>query len=83
MPDGGRMMDLPDHDSGAGIAGLQGSLGQLAKRGQIEVAGLETDPPDCDEKHPADYDCDGGNGVVSADNPGVEVGRVIEHQVEH
>ena len=51
LPDGDRMMDFPDHNPGAGIAGLQG---QLAKRRQIAVAGLELDPPNCDEKQPAD-----------------------------
>ena len=83
LRDGDRMMDFPDHDSGAGIAGLQGPLGQLAKREQIAVAGLEPDPPDYDEKQPADQDCGNGHGVVSADHPGVEVGGVIDHQVEH
>ena len=78
-----RVIDLPDHDSGAGIPGLQGPLGQLAKRGQIAAPRLKLDPPDRDEKQPADQDCGSGNGVVSADNPGEEVGGVIEHQVEH
>ena len=77
------MIDFPDHNSGVGIAGLQGALGQLAKKGQIAVAGLEPDPPDCDEKQPAGQDSDGVRGVVSVDDPGVEVGDVIEHQVEH
>ena len=31
------MMDLPDHDSGAGIAGLQGLIGQLAKRDRLRL----------------------------------------------
>ena len=57
LRDGDRMMDFPDHDSGAG---LQGPLGPLAKREQIAVAVLEPDPPDCDEKQPADQDSDGG-----------------------
>ena len=82
LRDGDRMMDFPDHDSGAGIAGLQGPLGPLAKREQIAVAVLEPDPPDCDEKQPADQDSDGGRGAVSADDPAVEVGGVIENQVE-
>ena len=30
-------MDFPDHDSGAGIAGLQGSIGQLAKRNRLRL----------------------------------------------
>ena len=79
LRDGDRMMDFPDHDSGAGIAGLQGPLGQLAKREQIAVAFLEPDQPDCDEKQPAEQDGGGGRGVVSADDPGVEGGVVIEH----
>ena len=83
LRDGDRMMDFPDHDSGAGIAGLQGPLGPLAKRGQIASHVLEPDPPDCDEKQPSEQDSDGGRGVVSGDDPGVEVGGVIEHQVEH
>ena len=52
------------------------------RRARGTVCGGST-PPDRDEKQPADQDCGSGNGVVSADNPGIEVGGVIEHQVEH
>ena len=76
------MMDFPDHDSGAGIAGLQGPPGQLAKREQIAVAVLEPDPPDCDEKQPAEQDSDGGRGIVPANDPGVEGGVVKQQQVQ-
>ena len=68
----------PKCQSCPGIAGLRG---QLAKRGQITVAGLEPEPPDCDEKQPSEQDSDGGHGVVSADHPGVEVGGVIEQRI--
>ena len=37
LPDGDRMMDFPDHESGAGIAGHQGSIGQLAKRDRLRL----------------------------------------------
>ena len=74
LPDGDRMMDLPDPDSGAGIAGFQGPLWQLAKRGQIAVAGLEPDPPDRQENEPSQHDYDSGREVVAPDHPEVEVG---------
>ena len=64
---------------------IVGSLGRAAGEhlgrevGQCAAHILKPDPPDCDEKQPSDQYSDGGCGVVSADDPGVEVGGVIEH----
>ena len=79
-----RVVNLPDNDSRPGVfVGRKGPGGQQFEGGQIASHILEPDPPDRDEKQPADYDCDGGGGVVPANDPAVEVGGVIEHQVEH
>ena len=68
---------------GAAFLSAERGQGAAFKGGQIAAPRLQPDPPDRDEKQPADQDCSSGNGVVSADNPGVEVGGVFEHQVEH
>ena len=79
-----RVVNLPDNDARPGVfVGRQGPGGQQLEGGQIAAHILEPDPPDGDEKQPADYDCNGGRGVVPANDPAVEVGGVIEHQIEH
>ena len=79
-----RVVNLPDNDARPGVfVGRQGPGGQQFEGGQIAAHVLKPDPPDRDKNKPADNDCDGGRGIVPADDPAVEVGGVIEHQVEH
>ena len=79
-----RVVNLPDNDSRPGVfVGRKGPRGQQFEGSQIAAHVLKPDPPDRDEKQPADNEGDGGGGVVPADDPAVEVGGVIEHQIEH
>ena len=66
----------------ASLSADRGQGGQQLEGGQIAAHILEPDPPDRDEKQPADNEGDGGRGVVPANDPAVEVGGVIEHQIE-
>ena len=78
-----RVVNLPDNDARPGVfVGRKGPGGQQFEGGQVASHILKPDPPDRDEKQPADDD-GGGRDVVPPDDPGVEVGGVIEHQVEH
>ena len=43
---------------------------------------LKPDVVDRADNQPADNDCNGGRDVIPADNPDVEVGGVIEQQIE-
>ena len=45
LPDGDRMMEFPDHDSGAGIVGLQGPIRKHPQGGEAPGSGLEKHPP--------------------------------------
>ena len=79
-----RVVNLPDDDARPGVlVGRKWPRGQQFEGGQIASHILKPDPPDRDEKQSADQDCDGGRGVVPANDPAVEVGGVIENQVEH
>ena len=74
MPDGAGMMELPDHDSGGWIAGLQGPIGKHPQGGEALGSGLEKHPSDGQENDPSQYDYDGGREVVPPDHPEVKAG---------
>ena len=79
-----RVVHLPDNDSRPGVfVGRKGPRGQQLEGSQIAAHVLKPDSPDRDEKQPADNEGDGGGGIVPANDPAVEAGGVIEHQIEH
>ena len=82
MPDGDRMMEFPDHDSGAGIAGLQGPIRKYPQGGEAPGSGLEKHPPDRQENESSQHDYDGGREVVPPDHPEVEAGGMVGHEIE-
>ena len=82
LPDGDRMMEFSDHDSGAGIAGLQGPIRKYPQGGEAPGAGLEKYPPARQENKPHQHDRNEGREVVPPDHPEVEAGGMVGHEIE-
>ena len=79
-----RVMNLPNNDRRPGVfVRRKGPQGEHSNVRNAQAPRRKPDPPDRDKNKTADDDGGCWREVVPPDDPGVEVGGVIEHQVEH